>query len=40
MARNLADAFEVVRPFLDAAGFAIADNKLVPPADSHARDMT
>ena len=34
MARNLADAFEVVRPFLHAAGFTITDNKLVPPGDS------
>jgi hypothetical protein len=31
MARNLADAVEVSRPFLQAAGFTIADNKLVPP---------
>jgi hypothetical protein len=31
MARNLARAIEVARPFLQAAGFTIADNKLVPP---------
>jgi hypothetical protein len=38
MARNLAHAIEVARPFLQAAGFTIADNKLVPPvkpADQH-----
>lgn len=34
MARNLAHAVEVARPFLQAAGFTVADNKLVPPADS------
>jgi hypothetical protein len=33
MARNLAHAVEVARPFLQAAGFTVADNKLVPPAD-------
>ena len=33
MARNLAHAVEVARPFLQAAGFTIADNKLVPPAE-------
>lgn len=31
MARNLAHAVEVARPFLQAAGFTIAGNKLVPP---------
>ena len=31
MARNLAHAVEVARPFLQAAGFTVADNKLVPP---------
>ena len=31
MAHNLAHAIEVARPFLQAAGFTIADNKLVPP---------
>jgi hypothetical protein len=33
MARNLARAVEIARPFLQAAGFTIADNKLVPPAN-------
>jgi hypothetical protein len=33
MARNLAHAVEIARPFLQAAGFTIAENKLVPPAD-------
>jgi hypothetical protein len=33
MARNLAHAVEVARPFLQTAGFTIADNKLVPPSD-------
>lgn len=32
MARNLAHAVEVARPFLRAAGFTIANNRLVPPA--------
>jgi hypothetical protein len=32
MAGNLAQAVEVARPFLQAAGFTIADNKLVPPS--------
>jgi hypothetical protein len=31
MARNLAHAVEVARPFLRAAGFTIVDNRLVPP---------
>ena len=31
MAHNLAHAVEVARPFLQAAGFRIADNKLMPP---------
>jgi hypothetical protein len=31
MARNLAYAVETARPFLQAAGFTIADNQLVPP---------
>jgi hypothetical protein len=31
MASNLAHAVEVARPFLQAAGFTIADNKLVAP---------
>jgi hypothetical protein len=34
MARNVAHAVEVARPFLQAAGFTIADNKLVPPPES------
>jgi hypothetical protein len=33
MARNLAHAVEVARPFLQAAGFTIAHNRLVPPAE-------
>jgi len=33
MARNLADAIEVARPYLQAAGFTIPDNKLVPPSE-------
>ena len=33
LSNNLADAVEVARPFLQAAGFTIADNKLVAPAD-------
>src|SRR5215471_19084791 len=32
MARNLAQAVEIARPFLQAAGFTIAKNKLVPPS--------
>jgi hypothetical protein len=32
MARNLAHAVEVARPFLQAAGFTIVNNKLVPPS--------
>lgn len=31
MARNLAHAVEVARPFLRTAGFTIANNRLVPP---------
>lgn len=31
MARNLAHAVEVARPYLHAAGFTISDNRLVPP---------
>ena len=34
MARNIARAVEISRPFLQAAGFTIADNKLVPPKTS------
>jgi hypothetical protein len=33
MARNLAQAVEVARPFLQRAGFTIVDNKLVPPVE-------
>lgn len=36
MARNLAHAVEVARPFLRAAGFTIADNRLIPPTTSAA----
>jgi hypothetical protein len=32
IARNLAHAVEVARPYLQAAGFTVRDNKLVPPA--------
>jgi hypothetical protein len=32
MARNVAHAVEVARPFLRAAGFTIVDNRLVPPS--------
>jgi hypothetical protein len=31
MARNFADAMEVARPYLQAAGFTIAGNRLQPP---------
>jgi hypothetical protein len=34
MAHSVAHAVEVCRPFLQRAGFTIADNKLVPPAGS------
>ena len=37
MASNLAHAVEVARPFLQAAGFTIADNKLVPPTSESER---
>jgi hypothetical protein len=33
MARNLAHAIEVARPFLQAAGFTIRDNRPVPPGE-------
>jgi hypothetical protein len=33
MARNLARAVEVARPFLRAAGFTVANNRLVAPPD-------
>ena len=32
MARNLAQAVEVARPFLHAAGFTVQNHRLVPPA--------
>jgi hypothetical protein len=31
MARNIAHAVEIARPFLRASGFTVANNKLVPP---------
>lgn len=41
IARNLARAVEVARPFLEAAGFTIADNQLVPPGEpGHARQAS
>ena len=33
LAHNVAHAVEVCRPFLQRAGFTIADNKLVPPVE-------
>jgi hypothetical protein len=33
MATNLAHAVEIARPFLQAAGFKIEGNRLVPPDD-------
>ena len=36
IARNLAHAVEVARPFLQTAGFTIHNNKLVAPPDAHA----
>ena len=33
IAHNLAHAVEVARPYLQAIGFTIRDNKLVPPTD-------
>jgi hypothetical protein len=33
IARNLAHAVEVARPFLQAAGFTIRDHKLIPPKE-------
>jgi hypothetical protein len=38
IARNLAHAIDIARPFLRAAGFTIANNKLIPPNDSGSRD--
>jgi hypothetical protein len=37
MARNLAHAVEVARPFLRAAGFTIESNRLVPPPNAASR---
>jgi hypothetical protein len=37
MALNLAHAVEVARPFLQAAGFTIEANRLVPPAEPDLR---
>lgn len=37
MARNVAHAVEVARPFLQRAGFTIVENKLVPPTELAAR---
>jgi hypothetical protein len=34
IAQNLAHAVEVARPFLQAAGFTIRNNKLVAPGDT------
>jgi hypothetical protein len=34
IARNLAHAIEVARPFLQAAGFTIRGNRLVPPTEA------
>jgi hypothetical protein len=37
MARNVARAVEIARPFLQAAGFTIAECKLVPPSETAGR---
>jgi hypothetical protein len=37
MARNFARAMEVARPYLQAAGFTIADNRLHPPPELAAK---
>ncbi len=37
MALNLAHAVEVARPFLQAAGFTIEANRLVPPGEPDLR---
>jgi hypothetical protein len=34
MAGNLARAVEVARPFLQAAGFRVESNRLVPPENA------
>jgi hypothetical protein len=36
IARNMARAVEVARPYLRAAGFTVRDHRLVPPADPKA----
>jgi len=33
MARNIAHAIEVARPYLEAAGFTVANNRLQPPPE-------
>src|SRR2546423_15012939 len=38
MARNFAHAVEVARPFLQAAGFTISNNRLVAPGSSSAAE--
>jgi len=38
MATNFAHAVEVARPFLQAAGFTVRNNRLVPPSSSSAAD--
>lgn len=39
MATNLAHAVEVARPFLQAAGFTVSKNRLVPPSSGSAADV-
>jgi hypothetical protein len=38
IARNLARAVEVARPYLQAAGFSIRGHELVPPDEAHGAD--
>ncbi|MDQ6810884.1 MAG: hypothetical protein M3Z95_03165, partial [Actinomycetota bacterium] len=38
MASNLARAVEVARPYLQAAGFRVESNRLVPPEDLRGSD--
>jgi len=40
MAHNLAHAVEVARPYLQRAGFTIANNKLVPPLEQPEQHQT
>jgi hypothetical protein len=40
IARNLAQAFEVARPYLAEAGFTVRGNKLVPPPEKAPRPAT